>query len=85
MKIALDAMGGDFAPQQVVAEGLGALQADRPTHIAGTANRVMASMLPRRFFTAMTASMSARVRARLVGAGVSLDVSIGDVTTRLEG
>ena len=60
-----------MSPQQVVAEGLGALRANRSTHIAGTANRVLASMLPRRFFTAMTASMSARVRARLVGAGVS--------------
>lgn len=50
---------------QVVAEGLAALRANRPTHIAGRANRVLASVFPRRFFTSMTASMSARVRARL--------------------
>jgi short-subunit dehydrogenase len=57
-----------MSTQQVVAEGLRALHANRPTHIAGVANRLLTSVLPRRFFVAMTASMSARVSARLAAA-----------------
>jgi len=53
--------------ERVVADGLEAVGANRPTHIAGRTNRVLASVFPRRFFTGMTASMSARVRARLAG------------------
>jgi short-subunit dehydrogenase len=49
--------------EQVVAEGLEALDARRPTHIAGRANRSMASLLPRRAFTRMLGSMSAQLRA----------------------
>jgi hypothetical protein len=49
--------------QQVVAEGLWALNAGRATHITGRVNRTMASLLPRGAFTRMLGSMSAQLRA----------------------
>jgi short-subunit dehydrogenase len=49
--------------EQVVAEGLEALDARRPTHIAGRASRTIASLLPRHAFTRMLGSMSAQLRA----------------------
>ena len=48
-----------------MAEGLAALKANRPTHIAGRANRVMVSVLPRRAFTRMMGAMSARLNTVL--------------------
>jgi short-subunit dehydrogenase len=58
--------------EQVVAEGLAALKANRPTHITGRANRVMASVLPRRAFTRLMGAMSARLNTVLTGpTGVS--------------
>jgi short-subunit dehydrogenase len=53
---------------QVVAEGLGALNANRPAHITGRVNRTMASLLPRGAFTRMLGSMSAQLRAKQTAA-----------------
>ncbi len=53
---------------QVVAEGLGALNANRPMHITGRLNRTMASLLPRGAFTRMLGSMTAQLRARQAAA-----------------
>jgi uncharacterized protein len=50
--------------EQVVAEGLRALNANRPSYITGRVNRTMAALLPRRAFTRMLGSMSARLRTK---------------------
>ena len=55
-----------MAVDQAVAEGLAALKANRPTHIAGRANRVMVRVLPRRARTRMMGSMSARLGTTLI-------------------
>jgi short-subunit dehydrogenase len=54
-----------MAVDQAVAEGLAALKANRPTHIAGRANRVMIRVLPRRSRTRMMGSMSTRLGTML--------------------
>lgn len=55
-----------MAVDQAVAEGLAALTANRPTHIAGRANRVMIRALPRRVRTRLMGSMSARLGSTLI-------------------
>lgn len=55
-----------MAVDQAVAEGLAALKANRPAHIAGRANRVMIRALPRRARTRMMGSMSARLGTTLI-------------------
>ena len=61
-----------MSPEQCVAEGLAALNANRATHIAGRMNRLLAALMPRRLATRMYGSLSAQVlakRNREAGAG----------------
>jgi uncharacterized protein len=53
-----------MSPEQCVAEGLSALSANRATHIAGSMNRMLATLMPRRLATRMYGSMSAQVLAK---------------------
>jgi uncharacterized protein len=46
-----------MSPQQVVAEGLAALNANRATHIAGRMNRWMAALIPRSMATRVMGNM----------------------------
>lgn len=50
--------------EQVVAEGLRALNENRPSYITGRVNRIMAALLPRRAFTRVLGSSSARLRTK---------------------
>jgi uncharacterized protein len=53
---------GLMSVEQVVAEGLRALNANRPSQITGLVNRMVATLLPRGAFTRMLGSMSTRLR-----------------------
>lgn len=57
-----------MATRQCVAEGLAALAANRATHIPGSLNRIMATMMPRSLATRMYGSM---MRKTLAGQSVS--------------
>lgn len=53
-----------MSPEQCVVEGLAALSANRATHIAGSMNRMLATLMPRRLATRIYGSMSAQVLAK---------------------
>ncbi len=46
-----------MSPEQCAAEGLAALQMNRPTHIAGRMNRLMAALIPRSVVSSMFGKM----------------------------
>jgi short-subunit dehydrogenase len=61
-----------MSTEQCVVEGLAALSANRATHIAGSMNRILARIMPRRLATRMFGNLSAQVlakRNREVGTG----------------
>ncbi|MEZ4236172.1 MAG: SDR family NAD(P)-dependent oxidoreductase [Myxococcota bacterium] len=49
-----------MSADEVARQGLRALQANRPTHVAGAANRLMARLLPRRLATTLMGTMIGR-------------------------
>jgi short-subunit dehydrogenase len=52
-----------MSPEQCVAEGLAALEANRATHIAGRMNRIMAAAMPRSLAIRLYGSMMERIIA----------------------
>lgn len=61
---------GVMTPEAVAAEALHALDRARPTHIAGTANRITNRLLPRRLGTLLMGAMTARLLERRATATV---------------
>jgi short-subunit dehydrogenase len=63
-QMGLDAKSMPFKPltvAQTVAEGLAALNANRPSHLSGTMNRLMNGLLPRARFREMNGAMLLKV------------------------
>jgi uncharacterized protein len=70
----LPAIMKPMSPEQCVAEGLAALDANRATHIAGRLNRILARSMPRSLATRLYGSITARVQAKLrLKAGTEAD------------